>query len=118
MLSYANVLGTLHIRFGIGERNDVETQYKELIQFDQEKNFTTNKQYTFLYYADFLASLEDYTGSLDVLRILTTEPLDRSLIEALPKSKEFTSLSKIPHENIDNLAIAQIIEGIGSSYKQ
>jgi hypothetical protein len=115
MLSYTNILGSLYTRFGIGERNDIETRYKDLIQFDQEKNFTTNKQYAFLYYADFLAGLGDPTSALSILQMLWSETLDRALIESLPRSNEYKNLKKIPKENIQNSEIIKIIDGIWSA---
>lgn len=117
MLGYNNVLGSLFVKYALGSREILEKNYKELIQFDQERNFTTNKQYTFLYYWDFLAQIGDYRSAVSILQLLASESLDRSLIEALPKSKEFTSLSKIPSDLINNPDISKIINEIGSANK-
>lgn len=59
MLSRAQRIGNLYRDYAISSREEVESLYKDLIQFDQDKKLTTNKQYSLVYYANFLADIGD-----------------------------------------------------------
>ena len=105
MLWMNKILARLYIDYAFSTRTDVEKGYKALIQFDQEKWFTINKQYTLVYYADFLAEINDIDGAQKVIQILLEDGLDRSLIESLPKTKDLTalrSMSPITDKSIQN----------------
>ncbi len=92
MLLRAKILGELHREYAMGSRRDIEQLYKNLIQFDQEKWLTVNKQYTLVYYANFLADINDVVAAQNTIKILLEEGLDPALNEWLPKAKELSAL--------------------------
>ncbi len=92
MLSRAQAYSNLYRDYAISSREEVETLYKDLIQFDQEKWFKINKQYTLVYYANFLADINDIDGAQRIINILLEDWLESSLNESLPKTKDLTAL--------------------------
>ena len=92
MLSQAQAFGNLYRDYAISSREEVETLYKDLIQFDQEKWLKINKQYALVYYADFLSNINDIDAAQKVLKILLEDWLEPSLNESLPKTKDLTGL--------------------------
>lgn len=81
MLSRAQRIGNLYRDYAISSREEVESLYKDLIQFDQDKKLTTNKQYALVYYANFLADIGDNAAAESILSILLADRLEAALVE-------------------------------------
>jgi hypothetical protein len=92
MLAMASMQAKIYNEYALLSRAEVEKSFKDLIQFDQDKWLMTNKQWSLLYYADFLARAGDEAAAQSVLRILLDSGLEWSLVEALPKSKSFIGI--------------------------
>ncbi len=93
MLSMVNMQARLHTEYDKSvSREEVEASYRALVEYDQKKWLTTNKQWTLLYYGEFLAKIGDVENAEKTLLILITDWLESSLLEALPKSKVFLSI--------------------------
>lgn len=95
MLWRANIMAQLYRDYDIGTKGEVEMLYRDLIQFDQTKWLAINKQYTLLYYANFLADTWDREWAEKTLQILLTDWLHPNLVESLPKYREFTGLKNM-----------------------
>jgi hypothetical protein len=112
MLSRANLMAKLHIEHTLFVRSEIEKLYKDLIQFDQERWVTVNKQYTLLYYANFLAAATDDASAQKVIDILIHDGLEGALTEALPKynPQEFSALKAMKWElNYDTKKLIEFI---------
>lgn len=92
MLSRAQAFGNLYRDYAISSREEVEKLYRDLIQFDQEKWLKINKQYALVYYANFLAEINEPNEAQKIIKILLEDWLESSLIESLPKTKDLTAL--------------------------
>lgn len=92
MLLRARIFGDLHKDYAIISRGDIEQLYKTLIQFDQEKWLIVNKQYTLVYYANFLADINDVVAAQNIITILLQSDLNPALKEWLPKAKDLSAL--------------------------
>lgn len=89
MLARARILELLYTRFWLVTREEVESAYRELAQFDQEINFQVNKQYALLSYANFLFSIGEVSHAQRILLIIMNDGLNPALIESLPQSSNF-----------------------------
>lgn len=81
MLYRAQKVGNLYRDYAISSREEVESLYKDLIQFDQDRKLTINKQYALVYYANFLADIGDNTAAESILSILLADRLEAALVE-------------------------------------
>ncbi len=111
MLWSAQILGNLYRDYAISNRKEVESFYKNLIQFDQEKKITTNKQYSLVYYANFLADIGDNEGAQKVIKTFLEEEIRPVVREGLPKTKNLTWLRNM--ENITDPDIQSFIQFLG-----
>ncbi len=84
-LANATMLGRLHMEFGIGERANVEKEYRSLIEYDRLYLLKINEQYALLSYANFLSGLKDYTSAEKVILEIIVNGVTPAIVEALPK---------------------------------
>lgn len=106
MLSLTNIKASLYRKYELISRSEVERDYKKLVQFDQEKQMYINQQYALLYYANFLASIEDFDAAQNILTILLEKSLYPALVESIPKYRDFPyikSMTGVTDEKINNL---------------
>ncbi|MBC7498350.1 hypothetical protein H7170_01780 [Candidatus Gracilibacteria bacterium] len=115
MLYRAQKVGNLYRDYAISSREEVESLYKDLIQFDQDRKLTINKQYALVYYANFLADIGDNTAAESILSILLADRLEAALVEGLPKTKDLTALRSM--NPITDKSIQVFIDFLGPIIK-
>ena len=84
MLAYANLLSRLFLEFSAVAPEKAQTAYEDLIDYDNARNITVNKQYALLSYANFLAGDSQIEKATSVIKILLDETLTPALAESLP----------------------------------
>ncbi len=84
-LANANMLGRLHMDYGIGQRAEVENEHRSLIEYDRLYMFKVNENYTLLSYANFLSGMKDYTSAEKAILEIVANGVAPAVSEALPK---------------------------------
>ncbi len=115
MLAHARLLDRLALQYGVVTFSEVETAYQTLIDYDNARDLTTNKQYALLYYANFLSGAGDFKKAVSMLDLILGN-IDPALAEALPR---LDAGVRLPHlvfilENTDKTEISNFIKSIGS----
>jgi hypothetical protein len=116
MLAHAGLLDRLALQYEAVPISEVEAAYQQLIDFGNARGFVVNKQYSLLYYANFLAGASEYEKATAMVELLLKEGANPALTEALPR---FDRWSEMPHletlmSTTTNTDVAAFIETIGA----
>ncbi|MDB5259780.1 MAG: hypothetical protein JWN37_11 [Candidatus Nomurabacteria bacterium] len=84
MLNHVILQSRLNIEFNALPIDQVEKSYEDLINYDQQTNNRSNKQYTLTAYANFESGIKNFSKAENVIKLLLAEDLHPALKESLP----------------------------------
>lgn len=116
MSAHARLLSRLSVQYDAIPVTDVQAAFESLIDYGNTHGLTTNKQYTLLYYANFLSGAGEFDKAVLMIEMILKEGLDPAVAEALPR---FDSQVRLPYFkplvlNTKNEAVIAFVETIGS----
>jgi hypothetical protein len=117
MGAHARLLSRLVLEYDAAPVADVEAAFQSLIDYGNANGLTTNKQYTLLYYANFLAGISEFEKAESMIELILKEGLDPAVREGLTRidaQVRLPSLLLLP-ANSSNSEVANFISTIGSS---
>ncbi len=116
MGAHARLLSRLSLEYDAVSTEEVSRAFETLIDFDDARDLTVNKQYTLIYYADFLSGIGDFDKASKMLRLVLDEGLHPALAESLPRFDRSVKLPRLEvlRENSADQIVIDFISSIGT----